>query len=106
MLGVVAVHIAVASVPVALGVVAVHTPEADSLKAPGVVAVHTPEAVVPLALGVVAARIDDPFLSPVPVMIVVWVRVFAAEVVMPPVYRKARKMTPLRRFYCHNNNKT
>jgi len=55
---------------------------------------------------IAVAWIDDLAVSPVPVMMAAWVWEFAAEIVMPPVYRKPRKMTPLRRFYCRNNNKT
>jgi len=89
---------------------AAHTPEAGSLKVLGVAAAYTPEAcilqaVVPHTPGIVA-RVDDPAISPVQVLTPVWTPESAAETVIPPVFRKPRKMTPLRRFYCHNNNKT
>ena len=87
-----------------------YTPEADILKAQVVVAAYTPKAGVPQMvvpqMQVVAAWVDNPAISPVPVMMAVRVQELAAGVVTPPVYRKTCKTTPLRRFCCHNNNKT
>jgi len=92
------------------GIVAVESPEADSLWAPGVVAVESPEAVFPqvgvLQVSGVAAWVDDSVISPLPVMKAAWAQGFAPEVVTPPVYRKTCKITPRRRSYFHNKNKT
>jgi len=99
----------------ALWFVAEHIPEACILQAvvlqaSEVVAVYTPEAcilqAVVLQASEVVARVDDPAISPAPVIPAVWVQEFAPEVAIPPVYRKPRKMTLPLRFYCHNNNKT